>query len=214
MRIKAALAAGLALTAIALAILLSHSPPTLAGTNGVPNETGWPITHAGASVCQANEVLPRGTTAIRLLLGSLVGPQVSVQAFSGTQVIAHGTLSPGWVGNATVSVAPVPRSGTPVKICFKLGPPGTNVESFRTEIFGEHTRPAIAAVNGGEATPGRARIEYLRAGNKSWWSLASTVARHMGLGHAWSGTWIVLLMLALMGAVGVLSSWLITRELQ
>jgi hypothetical protein len=57
-------------------------------------------------------------------------------------------------------------------------------------------------------------MEYLRPGRKSWWSLASSVAHHMGLGHAASGTWIVFLVLALMLTVVILASRLALRELR
>src|SRR6202043_813748 len=63
-----------------------------------------------------------------------------------------------------------------------------------------------------QTTGGRApmfRVEYLRPGHSSWWSLASSVARRMGLGHAAAGTWIVFLLIALMITVVTLASRLI-----
>jgi hypothetical protein len=55
-------------------------------------------------------------------------------------------------------------------------------------------------------------IEYLRRGSSSWWSLALAVARRMGLGRAWAGTWIVLLVAIMMGSAIAIASWLTTRE--
>jgi hypothetical protein len=43
--------------------------------------------------------------------------------------------------------------------------------------------------------------------------MAETVARHVGLGRAPSGTWVVLLLLIAMGAVLATASWLLLREL-
>jgi hypothetical protein len=60
----------------------------------------------------------------------------------------------------------------------------------------------------------RLRVEYLRPGNSSWWSLASGVAHRIGLGHAPSGTWIVFLLLALTIAIAALASRLVLRELR
>lgn len=73
-------------------------------------------------------------------------------------------------------------------------------------------RPATATVN---AVPlgGRVGVEYLAAGRGSWWSRLSSVAAHLGLGRAYSGAWIALLVAALMAAVGVLAVRLTAREL-
>ena len=56
------------------------------------------------------------------------------------------------------------------------------------------------------------RSEYLAAGNRSWWSRILEVARHMGLGHALTGTWVVGLIAALMVAVGGLAIRVALRE--
>jgi hypothetical protein len=82
------------------------------------------------------------------------------------------------------------------------------------ELLGEQTSGALAARGQHGPLPGRVRVEYLRPGDASWWSIAPEVARRMGLGHAAAGTWSVLLVLALMGCVVVLCSRLILRELQ
>ncbi len=58
------------------------------------------------------------------------------------------------------------------------------------------------------------RIEYLRPGPGSWWSLASAVARRMGLGRAPSGTWVALLPLALMSVAVALAAWLVLGWLE
>jgi hypothetical protein len=65
-----------------------------------------------------------------------------------------------------------------------------------------------------KALPGRLGIEYLAPSHGSWWSRLLSVARHFGLGRAYSGTWIALLVAALMAAVVVLAVRLSLRELQ
>jgi hypothetical protein len=65
----------------------------------------------------------------------------------------------------------------------------------------------------GQRLPGRIDIEYLGSGQGSWWSRLLPVARHMGLGRAFSGTWIVLLVAAMVAAVGALAGRLVLREL-
>ena len=81
------------------------------------------------------------------------------------------------------------------------------------ELLGEPTSGAFAARGRRGPLPGRIRVEYLRPGGASWWSVAPEVARRMGLGRAAPGTWIVLLVLALMGCLVALCSRLVLREL-
>ena len=76
-------------------------------------------------------------------------------------------------------------------------------------------------MNGSAGRTVNFRVEYLRAGHGSWWSRASSVARHMGLGHAASGTWIVFLLIALMitiaqkaGADGRLFGSVTTKDIE
>jgi hypothetical protein len=76
----------------------------------------------------------------------------------------------------------------------------------------EAPRSAAAVTSTGEPLAGRLGVEYLAASNRSWWSRILEVARHMGLGHALSGTWVVLLIAALMAAVGALAIRAVLRE--
>jgi hypothetical protein len=54
----------------------------------------------------------------------------------------------------------------------------------------------------------------LRPGTKSWWSMASSIAYHMGLGHAPSGTWIVFLLIVLVLGVVFIVVRLTLEELR
>jgi hypothetical protein len=210
-RIAAALAVGLTLVAVALGVTLSRSPlvvsranPTLA--NGVIANT-----YDAAQACQGGEIVPAGTSAIRLTLTSDIGPRLGLRVLSGARVATAGVVGNGWTGGSvTVPVRPLAHTLTNARICFELGP-GTD----RVGIVGISTRPGVAARSkGGEALPGRFKIEYMRTGPNTWWSLAKAVARHMGLGHAPSGTWIAPFLFALMGAVIATASWLTVRELR
>ena len=214
MHLRIALAGGLALLAIAIGATLAHSPRSLAGTNSVANETSWPITGANAGACQEGEVLPRGTSAIRLLLGSWVGPKVTVRATAGNQLVTQGTLAPGWTGNATVPVSTVAQRTSNTKLCFTLGPRNQSVDMFGVDMFGKSTTTEMATTSEGQPLPGKMKIEYLRAGQQSWLSLASSVAQHMGFGHAAGGTWIVFFLMALMATAATITSWLLIRELR
>jgi hypothetical protein len=210
-RTSATLAAGLALVAIAIAVTLSGSPVAVVRTNFIPPNQTLAEAAGDAGACQAGEELPRGATAIRLGLQSVIGPRVGVTALAGGHVLTSGVVGSGWAaGSVTIPVRPVARTTPDARICFRLGPTREKVG-----IEGEPTSAAIAVrTREGTALPGRMKIEYVRAGSSSWWSLASGVARRMGIGRAPAGTWIVLLLAALMGAVVATASWVTLRELR
>jgi hypothetical protein len=202
--VRIALVAGLALTALGLALTLSSAPAVVAPTRSVPIEGELEETQSGSSVCQANETVPGGTTAMRLSLKAMLGPRIELKASAAGRIITSGRSVAGWTSGAvTVPVRRVAHTVTGATVCLAF--------SLRDEtvmMLGAHTPTSSAAVTGdGQYLPGRIRIEYLRPGHRSWWSLALSTARHMGLGRAWAGTWIVLLVLALMTAVLALTAW-------
>jgi hypothetical protein len=207
--VRIALAVGLALVAIAIGVLLTRSPVTVAGTNFVTAERGVAEAKGGSSGCQVAGTVPAGTTGIRLSASVNVGPTVTVRVLSGGRVITQGTRQAGWGINETVTVPVkrVPRTIPNTRLCVTFG---KSLEPL--EINGEAF--AVAAPNGKPARTVRFRIEYLRKGHSSWWSFASTVAHRMGFGHAPSGTWIVFLLLALTITVTALASRLLLRELR
>jgi Predicted membrane protein (DUF2142) len=209
MHVRAALIAGLALTAVAIAITLSGSPSRVLATNTVTPAS--PLARAGdAPVCQRGEELPGDTSALRLSLEAFIGPRVSVEVFSGGRLLTSGARGPGWSGlSVTVPVSPLDRPAAKVRICLALDRSGLG-----TVIAGTHTRPGIAArLGGGSRLPGRVAIEYLGHGHSSWASRALSVARRMGLGRPLAGTWIAAFAAALMAAVVLLVSLSLTREL-
>ena len=209
MPVALALAVGLAVLVLALVLTLSGSPTVLARANGVPaNE---PILEAKAgSVCQAGEFLPAGTSAIRLTLVAAAGPRVSVGVLSGGHPVTSGVTGSGWTSGAvTVAVKSLAHPVFPATVCFKFAKSAETVQ-----LGGASTSAAAAAGNASGVTlSGRFTVEYLRQGPKSWWSLASTVAHHFGLGRAPSGTWVAWLVLLIMLASVTLASYLVLREL-
>lgn len=211
-RVGLVLAAGLALLAVAIGVTLSGSPLVIAGASSDRATEKLARTEGHADVvCQPGEVLPRGTSAIRLTLKAVAGPRVSVGVLSGTRELTSGVAASGWMGAAvTVPVRPIARTTAHVRICFRVSPAPENIT-----IIGRATPPKMAAVNGsGRPLPGRIGIEYLRPGPRSWWSAAPAVARRMGLGRAPSGTWMVLLPIALMAIAIAGTSWLVVRGLR
>jgi hypothetical protein len=207
--VRAALAIGLLLAVLALGVVLSRSPLTVAGTNSTPAYPAVIAASGGSRGCQPSGTLPRGTSAIRVSTASNAGPRVTLQALSGARVLARGQRDAGWgfAESATVPVNHVPRTIPNTEICLAFGPAvgpiPINGAPVRVTTPGGGTREAV-----------RFRIEYLRPGHASWWSMASSVARRMGFGHAPGGTWVVFFLIALMITVATLASRLVLRELR
>ena len=207
--VRVALAVGLALTAVAVALVLSRAPEVIAGSNAIgPLPRALHAVPGSGSACQANETLPAGTSAITLSLEATAGPRVAVSVLSGSTVLTHGESANGWTGAAvTIPVEPVRRVVRDATVCFSFA--GANE---RVSFLGAHTSTERAATSGGHAIPGRIGVEYLRSGSSPWWSLAHAIARRMGFGRAWPGGWVVLLVAALMACAIAIASWLIVRE--
>lgn len=211
--VRVALAVGLVLALAALAVVLSRSPLTVVGTNGIPSGNGFSAAKRGVSKCQQIPLLPAGTSAIRVSAIANVGPRVSLRVLSGPVVITHGVRVAGWGStySVTVPVTPVTRAIANPTICVAFGPTPVGDRFFLAGTF---------SVNG--LAPGQAptdsalsmRFEYLRPGPASWWSLSSSVITRMGFGHAASGMWLVFLVIAAMIAVATLAARLILREMR
>jgi hypothetical protein len=209
--VRVALAIGLALLGLAIVVTLLRAPVAVIATNGIPDAGEVARTRKSTSACQAGEVLPAGTSAIRLTLAAEIGPAVTVAVRSAGRTVTRGSRGDGWTGaSVTVPVRRVSRTTPAAKLCFTLGRPLASVE-----IFGEHASRAGTLVGPrGEPLPGRLGVEYLGAGRSSWLSLLPSVARRMGFGHAWGGAWIALALLAAMASAAGLLAWLAGRELR
>jgi hypothetical protein len=209
-RVSVALSLGLALLAIALAVVLSGSPLVLAHANQVPADEPIYKATGGSGACQPGETVPAGVSAIRLILVAVVGPRVSLTVGSPGGPVTSGSVGGGWTAGAvTVPVKPLAHPVGSARICFQLGGSAEAVE-----VGGSAARPALAARTlTGKVLPGRFTVEYMHRAHGSWWSTGETVARRLGLGHAPSGTWLAVLMLLAMGSVVAGASWLVLREL-
>lgn len=209
MRIRLTIAIGLTLTALAVGVGLARSPLVRAGTDGTPLPTEIGATSVPTTICQGEETVPAGTTAIRVSLLSLLGPRVKLVARSGGQVVTTGQIGYGWTG-AVVAI-PVKRVvGTHrhTNICISLAK-----RQQLVNLRGANTKFSPAVTEGKEVLPGRMRFDYLRPDNRSWLSLALPTARRIGL-NVGGGTGIVLIPLMLLLSVGALASWLLVRDLR
>jgi hypothetical protein len=203
------LSVGLALAAGSVIVVLSRSPLTVVGTNSIPAHRAVAYAKGGFSKCQPSGTLPAGTSAIRISASANTGPRVRLRVLSGGRLVTSGEREAGWGVDETVTIPvnTVTHAIPGVNICIAFGPV---IEE--TQLNGVLVN--AAAAGGGTVSVAMLRFEYLRPSHSSWWSLASSVARRMGLGHAPSGTWVVFLLMGIMIVVAVLATRLILRELR
>jgi hypothetical protein len=197
--VKVALVAGLALLTVAIGLTLLGSPLSVAGSNRPPGQPEEPLdttTSPSNSYCQSHELLPRGTSAIRIWLEAAAGPRVSVAVYSGGRLVTAGRRGSDWIGGSvTVPVRQLAHAVSNATVCV---------------AFALHDETVVVQ---GSTSPQRMWIEYMRPGTRSWASLAGEVVRHMGLGRSPGGDWIVFLALALLVAIAALVSRVLVREL-
>lgn len=175
----------------------------VAGTDGAaPTRTvasTW-----GGGACQNGEAVPAGTTAVRLWLEANILPRVGVTIRAGGRTVASGEAQAGPLGKvATVGVTTVPRRLRDARLCFAVA---RGVQEMDL-IGGSAPDPA------GGARTTKMTVEYLRPGSMSWWSLAGSVDRRIGLGRAPAGRWTALIPLALMALATLLTAGIVLRGL-
>jgi hypothetical protein len=199
---------GIVLLLAVVALTLTRAPPRVVRVSS--NVEALLGTTAGsAEICQENEVLPAGVSAIRLPLQAFFGARVLVRAFSGSQVLTEGRRGADWTGKSvTVPVTPLNHPTSHVKLCIDLGP-----NSEPIYVGGVETPKREAATLKGRTLVGRVSVEDLASGRGSWWSRIPAVVGHMAIGRAFSGTWVVALIVALVVAAGALAVGLTVQEL-
>jgi hypothetical protein len=179
--VRVALALGLAALAVSIAVTLPHASRRLLGSNDVRTLVGFEADPVRVlRLCQREELLPRGTAAVRLSLSAVrrPGPAVRVSAVAGGRQVAGGSRAAGWRQAAlVVPLRRIVARDVVARVCVAIaaGPP-VNV--------------AVTAAPGEGVT--RLRIDELPAGRDSWWSFLPTIVHRIGLGHAWSGPSVAL----------------------
>lgn len=207
--VKAALAIGGVLLIVAIGAVLSRSPPVIAGTNSVPSFSPIGSSYGEVSSCQQVGTLPKDTSAIRVSLAAAIGPRLHVTVLSSSRVVTQGERPAGWglESNVSIPVKKVTRTIPNAVVCTAIGRAIQPVSFFGLPIKpGATGNLALKDV--------KLRIEYLRPGPRSWWSLLSSISHRMGLGHAAGGRWLSFLVLATMIAVIALATRLTLREVR
>jgi hypothetical protein len=205
------LGVGIVLMLVVGALTLARSPPRVLHV-GASTTAIFDTTAGDLEGCQIGETLPAGVSAIRLsLVAGGYGARVRVRVSSGKRVLTEGEQGPGWTSNSvTVPVRPLGHATSHVDLCFDIKPNSEPIFLAGSEAPNREMTVSSA----GQALGGKLGVEYLAAGRGSWWSRILPVARHMGIGHALRGSWVTLLIAALMAVVGLLALHLPLRELQ
>ncbi len=199
-------AVGLVLIGVAVVVILSRSPLTVVGTNSIPAKDYIQL-ESQFSNCQPAGTLPRGTSAIRIAIeGIYFNPAVTVRVLTHSHLLREGeqVAGGGPAPTATVHIGALPHTVYGARVCTTVGPAGEPVRFSGMP----------GANNAGGPQDAVLRMEYLRPGPRSWWSLAPSIAYHMGLGRSPGGTWVVFLALTLMLAIVLGASRLTLKELR
>lgn len=206
---RTALALSVAVMLILIAVTLTKSPVRVVHV-GVRSLETLGSTTGPTSVCQEGETLPAGVSAIRAGLEGSFGPPVSLRAFSGGHTIAEGSRGANWTDDTvTIPIRPLRSTVRSVKLCLYVR---HNDELL--QLYGAASGAHRAAYSGdGQRLSGRFSVEYLASDGNSWWSRAVSVARHIGIGHAFAGTWVALLLAMLVAAFASLLIGLAWKEL-
>ena len=209
--VAAVLAVGLVAIGVSIALVLSHRPLVAVGSNGVSGKNYIELEEKGAlSNCQTAGTIPRGTSAIRLAIeGVYFSPAVTVKVAEAGHAIAQGSHAPGGPAtpNVVVAVPGLARTVRGAQICAAVGP---TVGPIR---FSGVPRGSSAHVSNA-LQQAVLHVEYLRAGDRSWWPSLSRIADRIGLGRAPGGGWVAFLALALALTVTALAVRLVLRELR
>jgi len=177
-RMRAALAGALVALIVALVVVGARRQPQIASTDRVPNYTFVTEIFAGQSLCQGNEIVPVGTAALRMTIGTygkpgpplvirVTGP-VSAATGARTVAIARGKLAEGWLqGVISVPVSRVAQTHAEARVCI------ANRGLWPVAIAGT-TPPANYGFDdylNGKPLASEVRIDYMLPGRPSWFSM-------------------------------------------
>jgi len=212
-RIGAAIAATLVVAL--LAIVLSSSDQRRAGTNAYVRESGVQLRLVvGERRCQRQDV-PADAAGAMMFADPFVfasGP-LDVTIEKAGRVLSSGrTAAPVDAGPVELDLAPALKDEAPgARVCV------ANRGVTPIELDGNQTPPKgsfISDLTVGQVDPADdVRVDFLRRGNESWWSVAAAVAGRFGLRKAsFFGDWTMWAVFILVGASWVAVLLLLRRE--
>ncbi len=210
-RVTVALAGGLALTLVAVVLVLAQSPQTIVRSNyGVVEREIINTVNGGTTICDADEYVPQGTTEIQPKLGANTGPRMEVTVLSGPHIATSGARGSGWSGRiVTIPVKPLHQAIQDATICVSF-----QMHNETISIYGSPSPRRTGTEVGGKTLPETMWINYLRPSGQSWASRLGAIAQHFEFGRTTTGAWVVVLSLALVASVIGIASGLALKELR
>lgn len=195
-----------------MAAALTRAVPVRTGTNAILPLEALGGTVGRIDVCQADELIPAGTGAVRVWLRTTgrPGPALALVATDGRTAIGRGTLAAGWSGKtATIPLRPTTREQRSARICMTVGASSSVTLAGESSNAPNAGPPATAA---GAPLRGRLRIEYLKPAHHNWWSQLGAIDRRMGFGRAPAGGGIAFAVALLTLAAASLGLWQLLRS--
>jgi hypothetical protein len=212
MRVLMAVGVGLALVVGALLVVLSKSEQRLAGSNAQVRVSGNDVPlRGGKRHCQP-EGIPPEAVEIRVFTGvpkGTAGP-LDVVIRQGKRSISRGSFGQVEDGQpATTKLRPsVPREVTSGEVCL------INRGDATIRLAGDRTAIRFSGANPyGILLADEPRVDYLRAGSESWWSIAGSVAQRFGLVKtSFFGSWTMWAIFGLVGATWIAAIAILLRR--
>jgi hypothetical protein len=195
-------AVGVLALLVTFALALLGSEPRVSGTDYTPPEAFSITLPPGQQVCQAHELLPANTAAVRLTIGTAgaPGPPLTLTATGPSgRPLTRGGLAAGWhEGVVRIPVQHVSSPTNEARVCLDVPP----APRGRTIELGGITQPGYTVEIDGRTFLGpHMRLDYLRPGSESWYELLPTIVHRFSLAKAgflrdWEWAAALLLVLA------------------
>jgi hypothetical protein len=190
------------------AVLLLHRDQRRSGSDLTPNGAFIARLSAGQEACQGQELLPAGTAAMRITIGTYgkPGPPVRITATNARgELLASGGLRTWRQGVVTIPVTHVSKAAEGLRVCLRNDGPQ------RVTLAGTFPDPGYRLDVAGNTIEGRLRYDYMRLGRESWLELLPTLAYRSTLGKsdlirhwAWIGALVLMLLAVALAAVTLL----------
>jgi hypothetical protein len=190
--LRAVLAGGTLVLALALAHVLGHTRTQIAGTDRVPNNVFVTGLAKGQQLCQRNEIVPEGTAALRMTIGTdstpghvIPGPPLAIDITAPATArgaaphrVSSAAIAAGWrQGVVTLPVPAIRRTYGNATVCIRDR--GTKIALAGTTYPNEY---GFTDYFDGTELTSEVRIDYLLPGKPSWSSMLSTLAYRLTLG--------------------------------
>jgi len=208
--VAATLAVGLALLLGGAAAVLARTGVKETGSNRVRIYRELDRLPRGATVCQANELVPAGTGAVRPYVyhasngGGGERLRVAIRADGSGRVVAGGSHAADPGGEVTaVPVHQRIRRDLAASVCV-------TALAGAFIVGGEASEEGSASI-AARAIGGDMRVVYLEPHARSWWSFLPTLVERMGAGRRLDGAAIALLVLLLSTAAIALAGAQLVR---